>query len=209
MKLKYKERKNNLMKDSDDYIRLEEAKRICLEIDKYIFPNGKGITMRGFSSEWKGYPSKSQVIHFLALMRRTELKNDGLFFPKLYFSLENICDALINKGITQAEGIKSDIKILLEVESDNLDLHFPFQYIVNGETLDPKEVIDNQLYGDFFHSTIERIRTRKANKASEDIAVFMALNKYRGYHLQLENIAKFYDRLLPLIESASDKINHP
>lgn len=188
------------MKKSDDYIRLEAAEKICNEVKENVFTQGDNISMPGFASKWKGYPNKTQAIHFFSLMRRTELESDALFFEKLNQSLENICNKLKKRGIPEAINFLKTIEILKEASKDNLNQVMPMGYVVNGKTLSPNEVIENLLYGEILHSDIGKIRSKKNNGEAEDIAFFYALSKYVGHYTQLQNIVRIFERLKPYID---------
>ncbi len=159
--------------------------------------------MPGFAGTWKGYPNKSQAMHFFSLMRQTELEQDALFFGKLYQSLENICNKLKKHDIPEAAEFLKTIDILKNVSKDNLNQVMPMGYIVNGKKLNPDEVINNQLYGEGLHSDLGKIRTKKANKESEDIAIFYALSKYIGHYVQLQNVVRVFTGLKPFIDKLS------
>lgn len=161
--------------------------------------------MPGFATKWKGYPDKSQAINFFLLMRRTELENDALFFGKLYGSLENICNKLKKRGVPEAENFLKTIEILKDVSKDNLSQAMPMGYIVNGKKLSPDEVIENLLYGEVLHSDIGKIRSKKENGESEDIAFFYALSKYVGHYGQLQNVVRVFDGLKPHIAKIEQK----
>lgn len=194
------------MEKSDDYIRLEAAEKICDEVKENVFTDGDNISMPGFASKWKGYPDKSQAINFFLLMRRTELENDALFFGKLYGSLESICNKLKKRGVPEAANFLKTIEILKDVSRGNLNQTMPMGYIVNGKKLNPDAVIENLLYGEVLHSDIGKIRSRKENGESEDVAFFYALSKYVGHYGQLQNVVRVFDRLKPYIGKASKKV---
>lgn len=193
------------MKKSDDYIRLEAAEKICEEVKENVFTDGDNISMPGFASKWKGYPDKSQAINFFLLMRRTELEKDALFFGKLYGSLETICNKLKKQGVPEAENFLKTIEILKDVSKDNLNQVMPMGYVVNGKKLSPNDVIENLLYGEILHSDIGKMKKRKENGESEDVAFFYALSKYVGYYTQLQNVVRVFDGLKPYIDKAEQK----
>ncbi|GEM_PF-3346790 len=187
------------MKKSDDYLRLEAAEKICDEVRENVFTDGDSISMPGFASKWKGYPNKTQAIHFFSLMRRTELASDALSFDKLYQSLENICNKLKKRGIPEASNFLKTIEILKDVSEDNLNQVMPMGYVVNKKKLSPNEVIENLLYGEVLHSDIGKIRKKKDSGESEDVAFFYALSKYVGHYTQLQNVVRVFEGLKPYI----------
>lgn len=188
------------MKKSDDYLRLEAAEKICEEVKENVFTDGDNISMPGFASKWKGYPNKTQAIHFFSLMRRTELKEDALYFGKLYQSLENICNKLKKHGIPEALNFLKTIEVLKDVSKDNLNQVMPMGYMVNGKKLSPNEIIENLLYGEILHSDIGKIRRKKNSGETEDVAFFYALSKYVGHYTQLQNVVRVFEGLKPYID---------
>lgn len=188
------------MKKSDDYLRLEAAEKICEEVKENVFTDGDNISMPGYASKWKGYPNKTQAIHFFSLMRRTELTEDALHFGKLYQSLENICNKLKKRGIPEAVNFLKTIEVLRDVSKDNLNQVMPMGYMVNGKKLSPNEIIENLLYGEILHSDIGKIRRKKNSGETEDVAFFYALSKYVGHYTQLQNVVRVFEGLKPYID---------
>lgn len=189
------------MKNSDDYLRLEEAERICNEAKEDVFTDGERVSMQAFSGKWTGYPNRSQVAHFISLMRRTELENDGLYFEKLYQSLEAMCNRLKKRGVKEALGFLKTIEVMRNVSEENLRQSMLMGYVVNGKKLDPNEIIENQVYGEVLHTDLGKVRKKKESKAAEDIAFFYAMTKYMGHYVQLQNVVRLFDALKPHIES--------
>jgi len=188
------------LKTSDDYLRLEEAERVLKEIKEDIFPDGVKISMLAFSFKWQGTPTRSQIVHFLMLIRKTELGDESIHFDRLYASLENICNTLKKRGVRDMEKHLATIELLREVAKDNLNTSFGMGYVVNGKSIDTQTMIDTLMNGTFFHSDLGKVRERKESIIAEDAAIMQAMGRYQGYFGQLENVIRVFDVLKPSIE---------